>query len=95
VYLQVRLFSQSQVVRSIWALVDFGLHGFWRVLVGHIGHARLANGMIYWPRRSSPICLAQSSAKTSQVQYSLHLASFEQSGLMPRPDELSGRASLP
>jgi len=43
-------------------LVDLGLRGFWRVLAGHIGHARLANRMIYWLRRSSPICLAQPSA---------------------------------
>jgi hypothetical protein len=42
--------------------LDLGLRGFWRVLAGHIGHARLANRMIYWLRRSSPICLAQSSA---------------------------------
>jgi len=42
--------------------LDLGLRGFWRVLAGHIGHARLANRMIYWRRRSSPICLAQSSA---------------------------------
>ena len=56
------------------------------VLVGHIGHVCLA--MIHRLRRSSPICLAQSYAKTSQVQYSLHLASFERSGLIPRPDEI-------
>ena len=61
VCLQVRLCSQSKA-RLICALVDLGLRGFWRVLAGHIGHARLANRMIYWLRRSSPICLAQSSA---------------------------------
>src|SRR4029079_15351173 len=75
----------------VCALGDLGatriLAGFWPVLVGHI-----ANRMIYWLRRSSPICLAQSSAKTSQVQYPLHLASFERSGLIPRPDEISGLA---
>src|SRR6185436_6288650 len=42
--------------------IGVGLRGFWRVLGGHIGHARLANRMIYWLRQSSPICLAQSSA---------------------------------
>jgi hypothetical protein len=31
-----------------------GFHGFWPVLAGHLGHARLANRMIYWLRRSSP-----------------------------------------
>jgi hypothetical protein len=36
-----------------------GLRGFWLVLDGHLGHARLANRMIYWLRRSSPTCLAQ------------------------------------
>src|SRR6185295_12468564 len=49
--------------RSVWAhKLDLGLRGFWRVLAGHIGHARPANRMIYWLRRSSPICLSQSSA---------------------------------
>src|SRR5258706_15673471 len=52
--------------RSVCVLVDLGatriLAGFWRVLAGHIGHARLANSMIYWLRRSSPIWLAQSCA---------------------------------
>ena len=49
--------------RSVWAYkLDLGLRGFSRVLAGHIGHARLANRMIYWLHRSSPICLAQSSA---------------------------------
>jgi len=62
VCLQVRLCNHSKAVRSNWALVDLGLRGFWRVLAGHIGHARLANRIIYWLRRSSPICLAQSSA---------------------------------
>jgi len=36
-----------------------GLRGFWLVLDGHLGHARLANRMIYWLRRSSPTWLAQ------------------------------------
>jgi hypothetical protein len=36
-----------------------GLRGFWAVLGGHLGHARLANRMVYWLRRSSPIWLAQ------------------------------------
>jgi len=35
-----------------------GLRGFWLVVDGHLGHARLANRMIYWLRRSSPIWLA-------------------------------------
>ena len=58
---QVGLCSQSN---AVWLApkLDLGLRGFWRVLAGHIGHARLANRMIYWLRRSSPICLAQSSA---------------------------------
>src|SRR5512147_1548177 len=49
--------------------VQFGRRGYaelWRVLGGHIGHARLANRIIYWLRRSSPICLAQSSATISR-----------------------------
>jgi glucose/arabinose dehydrogenase len=59
--LQVRLFSQS---KGVWFApkLDLGLRGFWRVLAGHIGHARLANRMFYWLRRSSPICLARSAA---------------------------------
>jgi hypothetical protein len=36
-----------------------GLRGFWAVLDGHLAHARLANRMVYWLRRSSPIWLAQ------------------------------------
>jgi hypothetical protein len=36
-----------------------GLRGFWAVLDGHLGHAHLANRMIYWLRRSSPTWLAQ------------------------------------
>ena len=57
----MRLCSQS---KGVWfaAKLDWGLRGFWRVLAGHIGHVRLANRMIYWLRRPSPICLAQSSA---------------------------------
>ena len=39
--------------------LDSGLRGFWFVLAGHLGHARLANRMIYWLRRSSPTRLAQ------------------------------------
>jgi hypothetical protein len=37
-----------------------GLRGFQPVLAGHLGHARLANRMIYWLRRSSPTWLVQS-----------------------------------
>jgi hypothetical protein len=36
-----------------------GLRGFWPVLAGHLGHARLAHRMIYWLRRSSLTWLAQ------------------------------------
>jgi hypothetical protein len=36
-----------------------GLRGFCPALDGHLGHARLANRMIYWLRRSSPTWLAQ------------------------------------
>jgi hypothetical protein len=36
-----------------------GLRGFWLVLDSHLGHARLANRMIYWLRRSSPTWLAR------------------------------------
>jgi hypothetical protein len=32
-------------------------------LGGHLGHARLANRMIYWLRRSSPSWLAQERAR--------------------------------
>ena len=39
--------------------LDSGLRGFWLVLDGHLGHARLANRMFYWLRRSSPTWLAQ------------------------------------
>ena len=39
--------------------LDSGLRGFWPALAGHLGHARLANRMIYWLRRSSPTWLAQ------------------------------------
>ena len=59
--LQVRLCSQFRGV-EFEPKLDLGLRRFWRVLAGHIGHARLANRMIYWLRRSSPICLAQSAA---------------------------------
>jgi hypothetical protein len=31
-----------------------GLRGFWPVVDGHLGHARLANRMFYWLGRSSP-----------------------------------------
>ena len=34
------------------------LRGTSRALCGHFGHARLANSENYWPRRSSPNCLA-------------------------------------
>ena len=61
VCLQVPLCSQSWPAWSAPKL-DLGLRGFWRALAGHIGHARLANRMIYWRHRSSPICLAQSAA---------------------------------
>jgi hypothetical protein len=43
--------------------LDSGLHGFWPVLDGHPGHARLANRMIYWLRRSSPTWLAQNDTE--------------------------------
>jgi hypothetical protein len=36
-----------------------GLRGFWPVLDGHLGHARLADRDDYRLRRSSPIRLAQ------------------------------------
>jgi hypothetical protein len=36
-----------------------GLRDFWPVLDDHLGHARLANRMIYWLRRSRPTWLAQ------------------------------------
>jgi hypothetical protein len=36
-----------------------GLRGFWPVLDGHLGHARLADRDYYRLRRSSPIWLAQ------------------------------------
>jgi hypothetical protein len=36
-----------------------GLRGFWPVLDGHLGHARLADRDCYRLRRSSPIWLAQ------------------------------------
>jgi len=39
--------------------LDSRLRGFWPVLAGHLGHARLANRMSYWLRRSSPTWLAQ------------------------------------
>jgi hypothetical protein len=35
-----------------------GLRGFWLVVDGHLGHARLADRMIYRLRRSSPTWLA-------------------------------------
>jgi hypothetical protein len=38
-----------------------GFHGFWPVLAGHLGHARLANRMSYWLRRSSPTWLARNN----------------------------------
>jgi len=34
-----------------------GLRGLWPVVAGHLGHARLANRMIYSLRRSSPTWL--------------------------------------
>jgi hypothetical protein len=37
-----------------------GLRGFWLAVDGHLGHARLANRMFYWLRRSSPTWLAHS-----------------------------------
>ena len=36
-----------------------GLRGFWPVLAGHLGHARLADRVFYRLRRSSPTWLAQ------------------------------------
>jgi hypothetical protein len=44
---------------AAWTNLASGLRGFWLVLNGHLGHARLANRMIYRLRRSSPIWLAQ------------------------------------
>jgi len=41
------------------ATLASGLRGFWPVLDGHLEHARLANRMIFWQRRSSPTWLAQ------------------------------------
>ena len=38
--------------------LDLGVRGFWLVVDGHLGHARLANRMFYWLRRSSPTWLA-------------------------------------
>jgi len=38
--------------------LPLGLRGLWPVVGGHLGHARLANRMIYWLRRSSPTWLA-------------------------------------
>src|SRR5258706_14224562 len=64
--------------RSVCVLVDLGatriLAGFWRVLAGHIGHARLSNSMIYWLRRASPILLAQSFALVSRPYEKSRLA---------------------
>jgi len=39
-----------------------------------------------------PICLARSPPQRAKynITYSLHLASFKRSGLIPRPDEISG-----
>ena len=36
-----------------------GLRGFWPVVAGYLGHARLANRMVYSLRRSSPTWLAR------------------------------------
>jgi hypothetical protein len=36
-----------------------GYADFWPVLDGHLGHARLANRMIYWLWRSRPTWLVQ------------------------------------
>jgi hypothetical protein len=46
-------------VMASWTNLPSGLRGFWLVLDGHLGHARLTNRMIYWLRRSSPTWLAQ------------------------------------
>ena len=54
------------VAAAAKALQQIQLGTFWnaglparsRALCGHLGHARLANRMIYWLRRSSPTCLA-------------------------------------
>jgi hypothetical protein len=43
-------------VRTTLAL---GLRGFWPVLAGHLGHARLADRTFYRLRRSSPTWLGQ------------------------------------
>jgi hypothetical protein len=40
-----------------------GLRGFRPVLAGHLGHARLADRMIYRLRRSSPTWLDQNDPK--------------------------------
>jgi hypothetical protein len=48
--------SGNERLATLWIS---GLRGFWLVLDGHLGHARLANRMIYWLRRSSPTWLAQ------------------------------------
>jgi hypothetical protein len=55
---------QQPVLRYfVWcALWTSGLREFWRVLAGHIGQVRLANRIIYWLQRSSPICLAHAPA---------------------------------
>jgi hypothetical protein len=45
-------------------ILDSGLRGFWPVLAGHLGHARLANRMIYWLRRSSPTWLTQNDPES-------------------------------
>jgi hypothetical protein len=41
----------------------FGLRGLRVVLDGQLGHARLANRMVYWLRRSSPTWLAQNDPR--------------------------------
>ena len=54
---------------------------------GHVGHARLANRMIYWLRRSSPIWLAQASAIISRPDEISGLAlPLEAGGNMPSRD---------
>jgi hypothetical protein len=68
--------------------LTLGLRGFWAVLDGHLGHARLANRMIYWLRRSSPTCLAQNDPEIRVLMK--HPGSIGARGCdptpMPRPE---------
>jgi hypothetical protein len=55
-----------------------GLRGFWPVLAGHLGHARLANRMFYWLRRSSPTWLAQNDPENegAKILFSRRVSSL-------------------